>query len=261
MGIEILFRRDRDNFDEFEAARQHFPVVEHRTDCQNSVVIGRYSVLPFYKELEYDLKNRDCRLINSYRQHKWIADFEWYDDLKDFTFPTFFDYNFHQAGETAYVVKGRTNSRKHEWNRKMYAANKRAALEIAAELSSDDLIGSQGVIYRKYIPLKTYGVGLNGIRFTNEWRCFYYCDQRIAHGYYWSMAGDEIARQARISNDAFSLLDGVAAIAAKHCEFYVLDVAEKEDGDWILVEVNDGQMSGLSEISPDIFYENLREIL
>lgn len=261
MGIELLFRRDSDNREEFEISRDYFHVVENRTDCRNSLVVGRYSVLPFYKELEYDLNNQGCLLLNSYKQHKWIANFEWYDQLSQFTFPTYTDSNFYKARESEYVVKGRTNSRKHQWNRKMFGKNKRAALEIAGEIAADDLIGPQGIIYREYVPLKTFGTGLNGIRFTNEWRCFYYRDQLISHGYYWSMAGEEISAQARITPDAFSLLKNVSEIAQNYCEFYVLDIAEKESGGWILVEVNDGQMSGLSNISPDEFYRNLRKVL
>ena len=39
--------------------------------------------------------------------------------------------------------------------------------------------------------------------------------------------------------------------------FFVIDIAQKEDGDWIIIEVNDGQQSGLSENSADILYQNL----
>jgi hypothetical protein len=40
--------------------------------------------------------------------------------------------------------------------------------------------------------------------------------------------------------------------------FFVLDLAEAEDGRWILIEVNDGQSSVPSEHDLDELYGNLR---
>lgn len=41
--------------------------------------------------------------------------------------------------------------------------------------------------------------------------------------------------------------------------FYVVDVAQTESGDWLVVELNEGQMSGLSDNNPDIFYSALKQ--
>jgi hypothetical protein len=61
-------------------------------------------------------------------------------------------------------------------------------------------------------------------------------------------AGLAVARQA-------------AARIAPHVPFFVVDVAETEAGPWRVVEVNDGQMSGLSTIDPDRFYAALAAAL
>lgn len=86
MKSVILFRKNIDNEKEFEIAKKYFNVSEYRNGINDSYVIGRYSTLPFYKELEEDLKINNSVLANSYKQYKWIADFEWYNDLKQFTF-------------------------------------------------------------------------------------------------------------------------------------------------------------------------------
>jgi hypothetical protein len=44
-------------------------------------------------------------------------------------------------------------------------------------------------------------------------------------------------------------------------DYYVIDVAKTESGEWIVVELNDGQMSGLSENNPDTLYGNLKQVL
>ena len=40
-----------------------------------------------------------------------------------------------------------------------------------------------------------------------------------------------------------------------------IDVAQTESGEWIVVELNDGQMSGLSENNPEVLYKNLTTVL
>jgi hypothetical protein len=44
-----------------------------------------------------------------------------------------------------------------------------------------------------------------------------------------------------------------------HANFYVVDVAQTEKGDWIVIELNDGQQSGLSDNSPVALYRWLLE--
>jgi len=43
--------------------------------------------------------------------------------------------------------------------------------------------------------------------------------------------------------------------------FFVIDVARTAEGKWIVVELNDGQQSGLSAIKPDDLYKNLKDSL
>ena len=152
----ILFRKSLADEGEFDVCRKYFTTVEYRSDIpRNSFVIPRYSYLPYPLEFEYDIKNIGGTLINSYKQHKWIANFEWYEPLKEYTAESWTDDNFFLCQKDCqFIVKGRTNSKKHQWNKLMFAENKRRALEISGELIQDGLIGEQGIIYRQYIPLK-----------------------------------------------------------------------------------------------------------
>ena len=56
-------------------------------------------------------------------------------------------------------------------------------------------------------------------------------------------------------------LNKIIEIIGDNINFYALDVAQTEDGNWIVIELNDGQMSGLSENNPEILYKKLREVL
>jgi hypothetical protein len=251
----ILFRPDYHSEKELAIAKKYFRVVTHRTECKDSVVIGRYSVLPYYRELQEDMWLNGCALINSYLQHNWIANFEYYEDLKEFTPESWYslsdtDYN------GPFVVKGITNSRKYQWNTHMYAADRNAAMRVASELYNDGLIGAQELVYRKYVPLRTFEIGINGTPFTNEWRFFCYKNTILGQGYYWSSA--DKPELGYLTTSALELVNKITEIAAQQCNFYVLDIAETVEGKWILIEINDGQMSGLSEVNPDILYRNMK---
>ncbi len=254
----VLFRRDGTNHDEYEAAKRHIHVLPNRAACVGNLVIGRYSVLPYYRELETDLKYQTCKLVNSHEQHDWIAGFHYYDAVEPYTFKTWDDRAFPASNHHGpFVVKGKTNSKKHHWNKMMFAPTRADAIDIAGRLMEDPLIAQQGVIYREYVPLKTFEVGLNGLPFTNEWRCFYLGKRRLAHGYYWTEAED--VESPSIDEAGLAFADAVAEIVSQYVDFFVLDVGEKKDGGWVLIEINDAQMSGLSMIDPDVFYSALAE--
>jgi len=258
----ILYRGEADK-DEWYAITKHFPfqTKRYRTDCKNNLVVGRYSVLPFYKELEEELVYSGSKLINSYRQHKWIADFQYYEQLKDYTFET---WNIEELPYIKYngpfILKGRTNSRKFDWNRLMYAKDKQEAALVGSELYRDSLIGQQGIIVRKYEKLKTLEIAANNLPFTNEWRFFFLGNTLISYGYYWSVLYNEKAIPP-IEQKCIDLAKEIANIAKDYANFFVLDIAQKETEEWVLVEVNDGQMSGLCMIDYYDFYGNLKKEL
>ena len=224
---------------ELRVAREYFPVIEQRCACPpGSLVVGRYSVLPFYCELERDLEILGSRLVNSGTQHRWIANFEYYLDLKEFTAESWDGSDFHLCDwRGPFVVKGRLSSHKHRWKSHMFAKTKLRAIEIGRELAEDAQIRDQGIIYRRYVPLVTYEVGLHGLRYTNEWRLFYLGDKRLSYGYYWSLA--ETAAERQLAPEGLEFADRVARIAAQHTQFFTLDIAEKEAGGWLLIEIND----------------------
>lgn len=250
----ILFRKDQNTQHEFEVASKYVKVTESRVDLENKEVVGRYSVLPFYEELERDLNHQGSTLINSWSQHKYIANFDYYKDIKDFTFKTYFSLEEMPKDGGPFVIKGRTNSRKFEWSKKMFVKNSEEATNLWCELTVEDpLIRDQGAIIREYVPLRVLDHGLNDLPFSNEWRLFYLDKEMIMSGFYWNQVDPPYAT---LPYEAKQFADSVA----KRIEvpFFVIDIAETKQGDWIVIELNDGQMSGLSTIDPELFYQTLR---
>jgi hypothetical protein len=256
----ILFRESLVEKEEIEAASLYFDVYKYHSDIpEGSLVFGRYSVLPFYEWVEEDLNHKACLLVNTYKQHKYIANFEYYNDLEDLTFKTWFAPSDLREADAPFVIKGKTNSRKSDWNGCMFAKTAKDAIRQGCDLQQDSLIGQQDIIYRKYVPLETYEIGVNGLPFTNEWRVFVYKDSILSYAYYWSNA--ERADEINIAGPQEGFLEFANKVIDRmkyKLEFYVIDIARTADKEWILVEINDAQMSGLSMNNPNVLYSNLR---
>ena len=256
----LLFRREVVSKYERKFAKKHLRVEESRVLCRGAIVVGRYSILPFYDELDRDLNLIGSRLINTPDEHRWITSFDYYSAVREFTPRTWDDDNIHTCDHPGpFVVKGKMSSKKHRWKSLMFADSKRRALALADELKEDSEIREQGVVYREYVPLRTYEIGPHELPQTNEWRFFFLGDKLLGHGYYWSLS--DCARNATLAPAGIQLAQSVARRVSQHATFYTLDVAETADGRWLLIEINDGQMAGPCEVDLDTLYGNLKQEL
>jgi len=283
--ITILYRQlfDVNNSDEIDALLRVFNYyddklsgkgepfyntlcTESRTSqaCEDALVIGRYSVLPWYRELEKDLLVRRSHLINSSTVHNYIASMQWYQQLgPNLTPETWFGLERVPDDCGPLVLKGETNSKKHLWDTHMFAKDKAAATQVMLRLFDDSLIHTQQIVARKYVPLKTFMTGLHGLPITEEYRFFVAYGKVLAGGFYWSSHVEDLPEVPKVTNvpkeflqEVMDKLEGALGYA-----FYVIDVARTETGDWIVVELNDGQQSGLSEVDPVELYTNLRTVV
>ena len=247
--MQILFRNSKETEEEFITCKNIFPkTVEYRSQVNsNDTIFARFSCLPFYKELEEELKLRNSKLINSYEQHRYIADLEnWYNDVKDFTFKTWFEWGNLKDSDFPVVVKGKTNSRKFQWKDCMFCENKEQLHNTLRLLSADFLLADQGLVVRKYEKLKQIAIGINDLPITYEWRTFWLGNKNIASGYYWSNFYDDFKDDCDLSfpKEGLDFAQKIANIVSKHTNFFVLDIGLKENGEFVLIEINDGQMSG-----------------
>jgi len=247
---------------ELASATKYFDCIESRMLIQpGDLVIGRYSVLPFYKEQERDIKLAGAQLINSYEQHLYVADMKnWVYDLKELT-PETWDRLENLPNDCSFVLKGETNSRKHEWDTMMFAEDKKAAGQIHSLLCKDGLIGYQDIYIRKYVPLKTHMIGIQGLPITHEFRFFICYGQVLCGGYYWSNHVDDLPVKPDVNDVPQELLQEVIRRVGNKINFYVVDVAQTATGDWIVIELNDGQMSGVQENIPEELYSNLKRVI
>ena len=256
----ILMRTSLAEEEEKKIASKYFHIIENRMKCPpNEIIIARYSALPYYKELEDDLKYINSTLINSYKQHRYVADIQnWYYHLENITPKTWFrleDVPIDEQG--SFIVKRETNSRKHLWNTHMFAETRKDVMNVACRLMDDSLLSSQKLYVRKYEEMVSFGIGVNGLPITKEFR-FFICDKQVvASGFYWS----EQEFQFYPKEVPISFINEVIDRVGDSVRFYVVDVGQKINREWMVVELNDGQMSGLSCINPEELYSNLSKVL
>lgn len=261
----ILYRKGMDpqaDEEEVAAAKDHFLVEHQRTNIMDDdLVIGRYSVLPFYRELEKDIWNSGGKLINTYAQHQFLADMrEWCAALGDMT-PKLYQRLQDLPEQGPFVLKGQTNSKKHLWNTHMFAKDKREAGEVYSRLQDDMLLASQEIYARDYVPLKRLATGFNGLPITKEFRFFVLKGKVVAGGFYWASHAADLEVVPSAEEVPRDFLQKAIDRIGDRATFYAIDMAQTEAGDWIVIELNDGQMSGLSCISAADFYKGLSDAL
>ena len=258
----VYFRESLAEPEEVEAAKRHFRVITQRTHVRpGELVIPRYSALPWNQELCLDLVELGGIPINTYRQHCYVADVRnWYYDLGDLTPRTWFALD-QIPDEGPFVVKGATNSKKLLWDTHCYAADKRAAAEVFVRLAQDSTIGVQPIYVRQFVPLRRLATGLHGLPISEEYRFMILDGNVLASGFYWSSHVDELPESYSSDVVPESFIQDVIRRVGNHIRFWVADVARTAKGDWVLIELNDGQQAGLSEIAPDALYRELRRRL
>lgn len=265
----ILYRGKEFEEQEFNAA---FDAGFYCTDSRmmipkNSLVIARYSCLPFYQEQERDLEWSGSRLINNYAQHRYIADIgNWYPDLKDLT-PETWERTFEipESEEGPFILKGETNSKKHLFATHMFAKTRGDIGRVLGNLLDDSLIAQQKIYIRKFVPLVTYMKGINLLPVTKEYRFFVAYGQVVSGGFYWSSHVEDL-KDLEVAIEPpecvpREFLDKVIQRIGHNANAITIDVAQLENGQWIVVELNDLQMSGLSENDPKKFYSELYRIV
>lgn len=264
----ILFRLPSDSSNEYkleaDIASKYFSVCHKRTDIKAlDLVIGRYSVLPFYKELEADIGALGGKLINSYSQHRFVANLGAYVPvLEELTPETWVSTDQLPDDIGPVILKGETNSLKHKWNTHMFAKNKQEAIQTCIRLrEAMGINNTQDIYIRRFVELETFMIGMNGQPITNEYRIFV-CDGKVmAGGYYWSSHVDDLPVKPSFADVPKEFIQEVIDRIDNRIRFYVIDVARTKEGKWIVVELNDGCMSGTSEVDLDELYGNLRKHL
>jgi hypothetical protein len=160
-------------------------------------------------------------------------------------------------GSGPVIVKDFVKSRKHEWAEACFipSATDRQAVgrvvERFRELQDEDL--NEGLVFREFVEFEPIGVHpRSGMPLTEEYRIFWLDGRPIFWSPYWA-EGDY--HDSRPPIERF-----VEVATTVRSRFFSMDLARRRDGDWMIVELGDGQVSGLPrDTDAGPFYESLHE--
>ncbi len=144
----------------------------------------------------------------------------------------------------------------------MYAATEKDVDTVYSRLNDDGFLSDQNIYIREYVPQRQFGIGIRGLPITEEYRFFIMDRQVVGSGYYWSQF-PEISEENNLSADSVprKFLEDIILKVGNKVRFYVIDIARKADGNFCVIELNSGQMSGLSDVDPTELYKNIKVVL
>ncbi len=106
------------------------------------------------------------------------------------------------------------------------------------ELQGPDLTG--GLVFREFVEFEPIGIHpQSGMPLTLEYRLFFLDRRPLLCAEYWQ-EGDYRGDRPPIGRFE-------ALAATVHSRFFTMDVAKSKGGDWLVVELGDGQVAGLPE--------------
>jgi len=248
-------------------AIRHIP----KNDTLENAIYRGWMLKPFqYKQIYESLLGRNIRLINTpemYRHCHYLP--ESYSIITDFTpksiwlkqEDSFFMDDIYTAlkvfGSKPVILKDYVKSQKHYWNEACYIASATDQNKIAntvarfLDLQGDDL--NEGLVFREFIQFQPLtGHSQSGMPLTEEYRIFVMDGHPIFQTRYWS-EGD-------YSDSLLEMADFMMVMQKVKSRFFTMDIARTVDGDWMIVELGDGQVAGLPDhVDVESFYLALLE--
>lgn len=213
------------------------------------------------------LEQRGIYLINTpdeYERYHTLPG--WYNDFVEETAPSVWESegNIENAIlkakqlEGPYIVKDFVKSRKHEWYDACYIkniadiGNAASILKNFVDRQGESLVG--GIVLRKFINLKQIGFHeKSGMPISEEYRAFVYAGEILIIDNYW-LENENIG----LSESEMNWIEGIAQKVKSN--FVTVDIARKDEGELIIMELGDGQVSGLQQIDVKKFYKLFEHI-
>jgi len=146
-------------------------------------------------------------------------------------------------GNSALIIKDFVKSQKHYWDTACFipsATDKekvRSVIDKFIELQNTDL--NEGLVIREFADLNDLTVhSKSGMPLKEEYRLFFLNGQLLGCYDYWEEGEYAVSELPPLH---------VFTTIAKNIEsnFFSMDIAKTKSGDWIIIELGDGQVAGI----------------
>lgn len=155
-------------------------------------------------------------------------------------------------------VKGAIKSNKDQGWARCVAHDRAELTAIAESLLARDRRSLGKIIVRRLFRFRTIATDQQDFPIGREYRAFVYRNAVIVYGFYW----DEYRDAAALTPAEDVTIRSLAVQAAERVgtPFVAVDLGQLENGEWIVIEVSDGQFTGLSHVTPLELWSRLSEI-
>ncbi|HFK5505658.1 ATP-grasp domain-containing protein [Elizabethkingia anophelis] len=223
-----------------------------------------------YSILYNDLLSKNYKLVNNPREYQnchYLPDSLQF--IEDKTPKTIFgkyeneksiDDILEQAkifGNSPVILKDYVKSEKHDWETACFVEN---ASDIdKLKQSVNNLISlrgkylNEGIVIREFVPLTPLtNHSKSGMPLTEEYRLFFYNKKLIEVYNYWEEG------EYNLSRPDTTLFEEIAGNIES--AFFSMDIARLQNGEFIIIELGDGQVAGLPDNTDETeFYRKLKK--
>tara|TARA_R110002072_G_scaffold288014_2_gene454018 strand:+ start:1405 stop:2307 length:903 start_codon:yes stop_codon:yes gene_type:complete len=162
-----------------------------------------------------------------------------------------------EFGDSPIIIKDFVKSEKHNWEEACFIPNAtdsnkvKSTVEKFIELRGNSL--NEGLVFRQFEELEFLTEhSKSGMPLTKEFRIFFANKKIVKVFDYWD--------EGEYGETKPELQDFNKIAQNINSKFFTMDVAKKKGGDWIIMELGDGQVAGLPDnADKNEFYNNLKE--
>lgn len=252
------------NFDLCETADNALAYVPVFDDVLPGIWVGYIPAAERYAAIYEAALTRNVRLVNTPDEYQTAMEFDrFYPLLNELTpesrIVTAPDQVVTAAEQLGFplFVKGAVKSNKEEGWSACVASTTSELTAITDSLFAWEQRSRGRVVLRRLATLRTIATDYQSFPLGREYRVFVYQNDVLAYGFYW----DEYADTVNLKPDEEQIIRALATEAARRVgtPFVAVDIAQLEAGDWIVIEVGDGQFSGLSQVSVLELWSKLKD--
>jgi hypothetical protein len=256
-------------------AKVHLPVYDFHfalmMDCRHGrmgvdevCAVGRFGAAEDYEKLYAELAELGVKLIHSPEQHQLCSELpQWYPLLEGMApeswwFETAPDAR--TAGDLAgwpLFMKGSRQTSRHKAS--LSIIHDEAEYDAAiASYATDRLLHWQQIVIRRFERLRPVAADMGQkIPASFEFRSFWWHGELVGVGPYFCEFARYDWNQAE-RGEALELAKEAARRAA--LPFVVIDLAQRIDGKWIIIEINDAQECGYTGVKPLPLWQRMVEV-
>ncbi|QHT65868.1 ATP-grasp domain-containing protein [Rhodocytophaga rosea] len=229
----------------------------------NQPTIARIGAIEKYHQIYHELLAEEITLIHSPDEHERCSLLPvWYPLIADLTPYSMVYTNLPSAKtveedfEWPIFVKGERQTHKHKKSLSIIE-NAEQFEHLLIHWQYDPMLHWQKMVCRQYISLQVVENSVaDRIPSSFEFRLFYWKQQLVSIGRYWYTSYYDLSDKDR--EQALKLADEVSKRILV-C-FLVIDVAKTVEGNWIVIEVNDGQESGFAGNNAFLLWQNIIKV-